>query len=344
MSEQNPPRAEKEAENQDGNGLGWFRRMKEGITTKTAEKKEIPEGNWYKCPSCKTVIASQEHEQNLWVCPHCDHHERIGSSEYFSVLFDEGKYRELQAKMTSANPLKFKDTKDYEDRLEASMTKTGLKDAIRTGVGEVGGRQMVISAMDFGFIGGSMGSVVGEKIARAIDYSIKNGLPYVCVTKSGGARMMEAGLSLMQMAKTSARLSLLAKAGLPYVCILTDPTTGGVTASYAMLGDIHLAEPNALIGFAGPRVVKETIGKDLPTGFQRSEFLLEHGFVDRIVHRKDGVVDPDRHAHGLISIRIALVKRAESPYFCTPEFQATSRTSTRFPHVPHTREKAGVLC
>ena len=287
MSEQNPPRAEKEAEGQDGNGLGWFRRMKEGITTKTAEKKEIPEGNWYKCPSCKTVIASQEHEQNLWVCPHCDHHERIGSAEYFSVLFDEGKYRELQAKMTSANPLNFKDTKDYEGRLEASMAKTGLKDAIRTGVGEVGGRQMVISAMDFGFIGGSMGSVVGEKIARAIDYSIKNGLPYVCVTKSGGARMMEAGLSLMQMAKTSARLSLLAKAGLPYVCILTDPTTGGVTASYAMLGDIHLAEPNALIGFAGPRVVKETIGKDLPAGFQRSEFLLEHGFVDRIVHRKD---------------------------------------------------------
>lgn len=287
MSEQNPPRAEQEAEGQDGNGLGWFRRMKEGITTKTAEKKEIPEGNWYKCPSCKTVIASQEHEQNLWVCPHCDHHERIGSTEYFSVLFDEGKYRELQAKMTSANPLNFKDTKDYEDRLEASMSKTGLKDAIRTGVGEVGGRQMVISAMDFGFIGGSMGSVVGEKIARAIDYSIKNGLPYVCVTKSGGARMMEAGLSLMQMAKTSARLSLLAKAGLPYVCILTDPTTGGVTASYAMLGDIHLAEPNALIGFAGPRVVKETIGKDLPAGFQRSEFLLEHGFVDRIVHRKD---------------------------------------------------------
>ena len=287
MSEQNPPRAEQEAEGQDGNGLGWFRRMKEGITTKTAEKKEIPEGNWYKCPSCKTVIASQEHEQNLWVCPHCDHHERIGSAEYFSVLFDEGKYRELQAKMTSANPLNFKDTKDYEGRLEASMAKTGLKDAIRTGVGEVGGRQMVISAMDFGFIGGSMGSVVGEKIARAIDYSIKNGLPYVCVTKSGGARMMEAGLSLMQMAKTSARLSLLAKAGLPYVCILTDPTTGGVTASYAMLGDIHLAEPNALIGFAGPRVVKETIGKDLPAGFQRSEFLLEHGFVDRIVHRKD---------------------------------------------------------
>ncbi|MBK13117.1 MAG: acetyl-CoA carboxylase carboxyl transferase subunit beta [Crocinitomicaceae bacterium] len=287
MADQKQPSADQEAESQDGNGLGWFRRMKEGITTKTAEKKEIPEGNWYKCHSCKTVIASQEHEQNLWVCPNCDHHERIGSVQYFSLLFDGGKFRELQAKMTSANPLEFKDTKDYEDRLKSSMAKTGLKDAIRTGVGEVGGRQMVISSMDFSFIGGSMGSVVGEKIARAIDYAIKNGLPYVCVTKSGGARMMEAGLSLMQMAKTSARLSLLSKAGLPYICILTDPTTGGVTASYAMLGDLHIAEPNALIGFAGPRVVKETIGKDLPTGFQKSEFLLEHGFVDRIVHRKD---------------------------------------------------------
>ena len=285
MAEQEAPRTNREAESQNDAGLGWFRRMKEGITTKTAEKKEIPEGNWYKCPSCKTVTASQEHENNLWVCPHCDHHERIGSNQYFSFLFDDGKYRELQAKMTSANPLSFKDTKNYDDRLEASMAKTGLKDAIRTGVGEVGGRQMVISCMDFGFIGGSMGSVVGEKIARAIDYAIKNGLPYVCVTKSGGARMMEAGLSLMQMAKTSARLSLLAKAGLPYVCILTDPTTGGVTASFAMLGDVHLAEPNALIGFAGPRVVKETIGKDLPSGFQKSEFLQEHGFVDRIVHR-----------------------------------------------------------
>ncbi|MCH1582062.1 MAG: acetyl-CoA carboxylase, carboxyltransferase subunit beta [Flavobacteriales bacterium] len=260
--------------------------MKEGITTKTAEKKEIPEGNWYKCPSCKTVIASAEHEGNLWVCNHCDHHERIGSAEYFQLLFDGGKFRELQAKMTSANPLEFKDTKDYEDRLASSMEKTGLKDAIRTGVGEVAGRSMVISCMDFGFIGGSMGSVVGEKIARAIDYAIKNGLPFVCITKSGGARMMEAGLSLMQMAKTSAKLSLLSKAGLPYICILTDPTTGGVTASFAMLGDVHLAEPNALIGFAGPRVVKETIGKDLPSGFQRSEFLLEHGFVDRIVHRE----------------------------------------------------------
>lgn len=285
MAEQQPQSAQRQDDAQNDAGLGWFRRMKEGITTKTAEKKEIPEGNWYKCPSCKTVIASQEHEANLWVCPHCDHHERIGSKEYFDILFDDGKFRELQAKMTSANPLEFKDTKKYEDRLEASMAKTGLKDAIRTGVGEVGGRQMVISCMDFGFIGGSMGSVVGEKIARAIDYALKNGLPFVCITKSGGARMMEAGLSLMQMAKTSARLSMLAKAGLPYVCILTDPTTGGVTASFAMLGDLHIAEPNALIGFAGPRVVKETIGKDLPAGFQKSEFLLEHGFVDRIVHR-----------------------------------------------------------
>ncbi len=274
-----------EAGNSEGSGLGWFRRMKEGITTKTAEKKEIPEGNWYKCPSCKTVIASAAHEENLWICGHCDHHARIGSNEYFSILFDGGKFRELQAKMTSANPLGFKDTKDYEDRLASSMEKTGLKDAIRTGVGEVAGRSMVISCMDFGFIGGSMGSVVGEKIARAVDYAIKNGLPFVCITKSGGARMMEAGLSLMQMAKTSAKLSLLAKAGLPYICVLTDPTTGGVTASFAMLGDVHLAEPNALIGFAGPRVVKETIGKDLPHGFQKSEFLLEHGFVDRIVHR-----------------------------------------------------------
>lgn len=287
MSEKNPSSATNatDAENESGTGLGWFRRMKEGITTKTAEKKEIPEGNWYKCPSCKTVIASPEHEENLWVCRHCDHHERIGSHAYFSFLFDDGKFRELQAKMTSANPLSFKDTKDYEDRLASSIEKTGLKDAIRTGVGEVRGKQMVISCMDFGFIGGSMGSVVGEKIARAVDYAIKNGLPFVCITKSGGARMMEAGFSLMQMAKTSAKLSLLSKAGLPYICILTDPTTGGVTASFAMLGDVHLAEPNALIGFAGPRVVKETIGKDLPSGFQRSEFLLEHGFVDRIVHR-----------------------------------------------------------
>ena len=285
MSEQNQISAQQDTEGQDGNGLGWFRRMKEGITTKTAEKKEIPEGNWYKCPSCKTVVASQEHEQNLWVCPHCDHHERIGSNEYFSILFDEGKFRELQAKMTSANPLQFKDTKDYKDRLEASMAKTGLKDAIRTGVGEVGGRQMVVSCMDFGFIGGSMGSVVGEKIARAVDYAIKSGLPYVCVTKSGGARMMEAGLSLMQMAKGVAALERFREAGLPFISVLLHPTTGGVAASFAFLGDVNIAEQGALIGFAGPRVIENTIRQKLPAGFQRAEFLLDHGMVDMVCSR-----------------------------------------------------------
>jgi acetyl-CoA carboxylase carboxyl transferase subunit beta len=267
--------------------MGWFKRIKSGITTKTAEKKEIPEGKWYQCPSCKTVTASKEHREQLWVCSHCEHHERISSNDYFDFLFDEGKFREQQAKMVSGDPLEFTDTKKYTDRLEASKTKTGLKDALRTGVGEIDGRTAVICCMDFGFIGGSMGSVVGEKIAKGIDIAIKNKLPFICITKSGGARMMEAGFSLMQMAKTTAKLALLARAGLPYICVLTDPTTGGVTASFAMLGDIHLAEPKALIAFAGPRVVKETIGKDLPAGFQRSEFLKEHGFVDRIVQRKD---------------------------------------------------------
>ncbi|MDG2425054.1 MAG: acetyl-CoA carboxylase, carboxyltransferase subunit beta [Flavobacteriales bacterium] len=267
--------------------MGWFKRIKSGITTKTAEKKEIPEGQWYQCPSCKTVTASKEHREQLWVCSHCEHHERISSTDYFDFLFDEGKFREQQAKMVSGDPLEFTDTKKYTDRLEASKTKTGLKDALRTGVGEIDGRTAVICCMDFGFIGGSMGSVVGEKIAKGIDIAIKNKLPFICITKSGGARMMEAGFSLMQMAKTTAKLALLARAGLPYICVLTDPTTGGVTASFAMLGDIHLAEPKALIAFAGPRVVKETIGKDLPAGFQRSEFLKEHGFVDRIVQRKD---------------------------------------------------------
>lgn len=271
----------------DSEDMGWFKRIKSGITTKTAEKKEIPEGKWYQCPSCKTVTASKEHEEQLWVCQHCEHHERIGSAEYFSFLFDEGKFREQQAKMISGDPLTFHDTKAYVDRLESSKEKTGLKDALRTGVGEIDGRPSVICCMDFGFIGGSMGSVVGEKIAKGIDYAIKHEIPFICITKSGGARMMEAGLSLMQMAKTSAKLSLLARAGLPYIVVLTDPTTGGVTASFAMLGDIHIAEPKALIAFAGPRVVKETIGKDLPSGFQRSEFLKEHGFVDRIVQRKD---------------------------------------------------------
>lgn len=267
--------------------MGWFKRNTEGITTSSAEKKEIPEGAWYQCPSCKTVVSKQDHANNLWVCGICDHHERIGSDAYFSLLFDEGKCREIAPKLSSADPLEFSDTKAYTVRLEAAQKKTGLTDAIRVGSGTMNGQSVVIACMDFSFIGGSMGSVVGEKIARGIDHAIKKGVPFICISKSGGARMMEAGLSLMQMAKTSAKLSLLSQAGLPFVSLLTDPTTGGVTASFAMLGDLNISEPNALIGFAGPRVVKETIGKDLPNGFQRAEFVLEHGFLDAIVSRKE---------------------------------------------------------
>ena len=267
--------------------MGWFKRNTEGITTSSAEKKEIPEGAWYQCPSCKTVVSKQDHANNLWVCGMCDHHERIGSDAYFGLLFDEGKCREIAPKLTSADPLEFNDTKPYTVRLEAAQKKTGLTDAIRVGSGTMNDQPVVIACMDFAFIGGSMGSVVGEKIARGIDHAIKKGVPFICISKSGGARMMEAGLSLMQMAKTSAKLSLLSQAGLPFVSLLTDPTTGGVTASFAMLGDLNISEPNALIGFAGPRVVKETIGKDLPNGFQRAEFVLEHGFLDAIVARKE---------------------------------------------------------
>jgi len=267
--------------------MGWFKRNKEGITTKSKDKKEIPEGLWYKCPECRNTLTSEDHAHLLWVCDKCGFHERIGSEEYFSFLFDNGEYKELHAELSSADPLEFLDTKKYSDRLAGTMSKTGLKDAIRNGFGRMNGTPVVISCMDFSFIGGSMGSVVGEKIARGIDAAIKAKCPFICISKSGGARMMEAGFSLMQMAKTSAKLSLLADAGLPYISILTDPTTGGVTASFAMLGDLNIAEPKALIGFAGPRVVKETIGKDLPEGFQRSEFQLEHGFLDYIVERKD---------------------------------------------------------
>ena len=267
--------------------MGWFQRNTEGIKTKSDERKEMPEGAWYKCPSCKTVVSSQDHENSLFVCGHCDHHERIGSEEYFNILFDDGKCRKLAPKMSSLDPLEFIDSKPYPDRLEAAKKKTGLNDALSVAVGDLNGSPLVIACMDFSFIGGSMGSVVGEKIAKGIDHALKKGIPFICISKSGGARMMEAGLSLMQMAKTSAKLSLLGKAGLPYISLLTDPTTGGVTASYAMLGDLNIAEPNALIGFAGPRVVKETIGKDLPDGFQRSEFVLEHGFLDAIVERKN---------------------------------------------------------
>jgi len=267
--------------------MGWFKRIQDGITNKSTDKKEIPEGAWHQCVNCKTVVTSQQHADRIHVCTYCGHHDRVGSEEYFELLFDEGKYREVAPKIESEDPLKFIDTKSYSSRLAAAKKKTGLTDALRTASGDLEGIPVVISCMDFQFIGGSMGSVVGEKIARGIDLSLKKGCPFICISKSGGARMMEAGLSLMQMAKTSAKLSLLAKAGLPYISVLTDPTTGGVTASFAMLGDMNIAEPNALIGFAGPRVVKETIGKDLPEGFQRSEFLLEHGFLDAIVERKD---------------------------------------------------------
>lgn len=265
--------------------MGWFKRIKEGITTSTKDKKETPEGLWYKCPECNTVVSMDEHTENLWVCEECNYHDRIGSAEYFSILFDKGKFTEFNKSMSSSDPLKFVDTKKYPDRIKAGQKKTGLKDAIRTAYGKMDEKPIVICAMDFKFIGGSMGSVVGEKISKGIDEAIKRKAALLIISKSGGARMMEAGFSLMQMAKTSAKLTLLSDAKLPFISLLTDPTTGGVTASFAMLGDLNIAEPGALIGFAGPRVVKETIGKDLPEGFQTSEFVQEHGFLDFIVHR-----------------------------------------------------------
>lgn len=267
--------------------MGWFKRSKEGITTSTKEKRETPEGLWQKCSNCKTIFAADDLKNNSYVCNRCNHHERIGSEEYFQILFDDGKYKELNAKITSGDPLKFEDTKKYTDRIKSTQKKTGLKDAIRTAKGKIDGEDIVIAAMDFSFIGGSMGSVMGEKIAKAIDEAIKSKSPFMIISKSGGARMMEAGLSLMQMAKVSGKLSQLTDAQLPYISFLTDPTTGGVTASFAMLGDINIAEPDALIAFAGPRVVRETIGRDLPDGFQKSEFVLEHGFLDYIVERTE---------------------------------------------------------
>jgi acetyl-CoA carboxylase carboxyl transferase subunit beta len=267
--------------------MSWFKRVRRGVTTSTKEKKETPEGLWYKCPSCKTIIPVMDHAANKYVCTSCGYHERIGSKEYFEVVFDDNAYTEINAGMHASDPLNFKDTKKYTDRLVDSITKTGLNDAIATAHGLVDGEPLMIACMDFSFIGGSMGSVVGEKIARAIDFCIANNMPLMIISKSGGARMMEAAFSLMQMAKTSAKLTLLAKAKLPYISLLTDPTTGGVTASYAMLGDMNISEPGSLIGFAGPRVVKETIGKDLPKGFQTAEFVLEHGFLDKIVKRTE---------------------------------------------------------
>ncbi len=267
--------------------MGWFTRKKEGISTSTAEKKETPEGLWYRCPKCKTVITSEEHKTNLAICKNCNHHERLTAGDYFQMLFDNDKGTEFARGITSADPLEFEDTKKYVDRIAKMEDITGLKDAIRVAYGKIENEVAVIAAMDFSFIGGSMGSVVGEKISRAVDKAMDLNAPLLIISKSGGARMMEAGLSLMQMAKTSAKLNQLSAAQLPFVSLLTDPTTGGVTASFAMLGDVNMAEPNALIGFAGPRIVKETTGRDLPEGFQRSEFLLEHGFLDMIVDRKD---------------------------------------------------------
>ncbi|MCK5781718.1 MAG: acetyl-CoA carboxylase carboxyltransferase subunit beta [Flavobacteriales bacterium] len=266
--------------------MAWFKRTEKGITTPTEEKLDIPKGLWYKTPSGK-IIDTDMLKRNFYVSPEDGYHVRIGSEEYFEILFDDGKYTELNANLSSLDPLKFEDKKKYPDRLREVEERTELKDAIRTAVGKSEGEDLVIAAMDFNFIGGSMGSVVGEKIARAIDYSIENRIPFMLISKSGGARMMEAAFSLMQMAKTSAKLALLSKAKIPYVSLLTDPTTGGVTASYAMLGDVNIAEPRALIGFAGPRIVKETTGKDLPEGFQTAEFVLEHGFLDFIVERKE---------------------------------------------------------
>lgn len=266
--------------------MAWFTRKDKGIQTPTAAKKDAPEGLWYKTPSGK-IIHTRELKNNAYVSPEDGYHVRIGSKEYFELLFDKNEFTELDAELTSSDPYEFVDTKPYPGRIEATQKKTELKDAARTGVGKVNGIEMTITCMDFAFIGGSMGSVVGEKIARAIDYSIKHNTPFLMISKSGGARMMESSLSLMQMAKTSAKLALLSEKKIPYVSLLTDPTTGGVTASYAMLGDFNIAEPGALIGFAGPRVIRETIGKDLPKGFQSSEFVLEHGFLDFIVDRRD---------------------------------------------------------
>ncbi len=265
--------------------MAWFLRKDKGIQTPTEAKKDVPDGLWYKTPSGK-IIHVRELKNNCYVCPDDEFHVRIGSKEYFEILFDNNKFTELDANMESADPLKFKDSKPYPKRIKDSQGKTNLKDAVRTAHGKMNNIPITVSCMDFNFIGGSMGSVVGEKIARGIQHSIDNKIPFIMISKSGGARMMEAGYSLMQMAKTSAKLALLSESKIPYISILTDPTTGGVTASYAMLGDFNIAEPGALIGFAGPRVIRETIGKDLPKGFQSSEFLLDHGFIDFIIDRR----------------------------------------------------------
>lgn len=265
----------------------WFKRIKKGINTKTSEKKETPEGLWAKCPECNFICTVTELRENLFVCPKCSFHHRINSTEYFEILFDNNEYAELFDNIRSKDFLEFTDLKPYKKRLEDIWSKTDLKDSMRVAAGKVGGNDLVVACMDFEFIGGSLGSVMGEKFARAVDFAIENKMAYMVISKSGGARMMESAFSLMQLAKTSGKLSQLSDAKLPYISLLTDPTFGGISASFGMLGDLNIAEPGALIGFAGPRVIKETIKKDLPEGFQRSEFLLEHGFLDFIVPRKD---------------------------------------------------------
>lgn len=266
--------------------MAWFRRSKASIST-DAQRKDIPDGMWTKCDGCGEIIHKKQLEQQFYTCIKCNYHFRIGSKEYLQFLLDEGSFKEMDRKMKSKDPLNFKDSKSYKERIKDSIRKTELFDAVRTGSGKINGQDVVVGVMDFSFIGGSMGAVVGEKVARAIDKARKDKSPIIIVSSSGGARMMEAAYSLMQLAKTSAKLAQLSDEGVPFISILTDPTTGGVTASFAMLGDLNIAEPGALIGFAGPRVIRQTIGKDLPPGFQRSEFQLDHGFVDVVVHRKE---------------------------------------------------------
>ena len=274
-------------ENGSDDKSSWFKRIRKGILTKTSEKKETQEGYWSKCPECNYIAPISELKEQKFVCPKCDYHHRIDSISYFDIIYDDGQYQELFENIRSKDFLEFTDLKPYKKRLEDIWANTDLKDSMRVAVGKVNGDELVIACMDFGFIGGSLGSVMGEKFARAVDYCIEHQLPYLVISKSGGARMMESAFSLMQLAKTSGKLSQLSDAKLPYISFLTDPTFGGISASFGMLGDINIAEPGALIGFAGPRVIKETIKKDLPEGFQRSEFLLEHGFLDFIVNRKD---------------------------------------------------------
>ena len=267
--------------------MSWFKRAKQNISTDTSKAIDLPDGLWEKCPGCSEILHKKQLDLSMWTCPKCNYHFRIGSSQYVEVLLDKETFKETEKKMRSADPLEFADTKKYSDRVKETIKKTGLNDAILTGTGKIDGKEVAFACMDFKFIGGSMGSVVGEKIARLADRAYKHKLPLIIIASSGGARMMEGAYSLMQMAKTSGRLAKLAEANIPYISILTDPTTGGITASFAMLGDVNIAEPQALIGFAGPRIIKQTIGRDLPEGFQKSEFILEHGFIDMVVSRKD---------------------------------------------------------